>query len=167
MILWQTCHGRSHFKVYHDNETGQTLISGMGELHLEVLMDRIFREYGIRVNAGKPQVAYKETITVPVESEGRFVRQSGGKGQYGHVWLRLEPGERGSGLSFVIRFGAGPYLRDLSLSRGRFKSSLQSGALAGYPVIDMKVTLYDGSYHEVDSSDVAFKMAAFMAMRMG
>ncbi len=156
------------FKVYHDEETGQTLISGMGELHLEVLMERIFREYGIRVNAGKPQVAYKETITIPVESEGRFIRQSGGRGQYGHVWLRIEPGERGSGFEFrdQIRSGAIPKGFTPSVEAGA-KSALQSGGLAGYPVIDVKVTLYDGSFHEVDSSDVAFKMAAFMAMRDG
>jgi len=156
------------FKVYHDKETSQTLISGMGELHLEVLMERIFREYGIRVNAGKPQVAYKETITIPVESEGRFIRQSGGKGQYGHVWLRIEPGERGSGFGFrdQIRSGAIPKEFTPSVEAG-VKSALQSGGLAGYPVIDVKVTLYDGSFHEVDSSDVAFRMAAFMAMRDG
>jgi elongation factor G len=156
------------FKVYHDKETGQTLISGMGELHLEVLMERIFREYGIRVNAGKPQVAYKETITIPVESEGRFIRQSGGRGQYGHVWLRIEPGERGSGFEFrdQIRSGAIPKGFTPSVEAGA-KSALQSGGLAGYPVIDVMVTLYDGSFHEVDSSDMAFKMAAFMGMRDG
>jgi elongation factor G len=156
------------FKVYHDKETGQTLISGMGELHLEVLMESIFREYGIRVNAGKPQVAYKETITISVESEGRFIRQSGGRGQYGHVWLRIEPGERGSGFEFrdQIRSGAIPKGFTPSVEAGA-KSALQSGGLAGYPVIDVKVTLYDGSFHEVDSSDVAFRMAAFMAMRAG
>jgi elongation factor G len=156
------------FKVYHDKETGQTLISGMGELHLEVLMERIFREYGIRVNAGKPEVAYKETITIPVESEGRFIRQSGGRGQYGHVWLRIEPGERGSGFEFrdQIRSGAIPKGFIPSVEDG-VKSALQSGGSAGYPVIDTKVTLYDGSFHEVDSSDVAFTMAAFMAMRDG
>jgi elongation factor G len=156
------------FKVYHDKETGQTLISGMGELHLEVLLERIFREYGIGVNAGKPQVAYKETITIPVESEGRFIRQSGGRGQYGHVWLRIEPGERGSGFEFrdQIRSGAIPKGFTPSVEAGA-KSALQSGGLAGYPVIDVKVTLYDGSFHEVDSSDVAFRMAAFMAMRDG
>jgi elongation factor G len=156
------------FKVYHDKETGQTLISGMGELHLEVLMERIFREYGVRVNAGKPQVAYKETITIPVESEGRFIRQSGGRGQYGHVWLRIEPGERGSGFEFrdQIRSGAIPKGFTPSVEAG-VKSALQSGGLAGYPVIDVKVSLYDGSFHEVDSSDVAFRMAAFMAMRDG
>ena len=156
------------FKVYHDKETGQTLISGMGELHLEVLMERILREYGVRVNAGKPQVAYKETITIPVESEGRFIRQSGGKGQYGHVWLRIEPGERGSGFEFrdQIRSGAIPKGFTPSVEAG-IKSALQSGGLAGYPVIDVKVALYDGSFHEVDSSDMAFRMAAFMAMRNG
>ena len=156
------------FKVYHDKETGQTLISGMGELHLEVLMERIFREYGVRVNAGKPQVAYKETITIPVESEGRFIRQSGGKGQYGHVWLKIEPGERGSGFEFrdQIRSGAIPKEFIPSVEAG-VKSALQSGGLAGYPVIDVKVALYDGSFHEVDSSDMAFRMAAFMAMRNG
>jgi len=156
------------FKIYHDKETGQTLISGMGELHLEVLMERISREYGIKVNAGKPQVAYKETITLPVESEGRFIRQSGGKGQYGHVWLKIEPGARGSGFEFrdQIRSGAIPKEFIPSVEAG-VKSVLQSGGLAGYPVIDVKVTLYDGSFHEVDSSDVAFRMAAFMAMRDG
>jgi len=156
------------FKVYHDKEIGQTLISGMGELHLEVLMERIFREYGVRVNAGKPQVAYKETTTIPVESEGRFIRQSGGRGQYGHVWLRIEPGERGSGFEFrdQIRSGAIPKGFTPSVEAG-VKSALQSGGLAGYPVIDIKVSLYDGSFHEVDSSDVAFRMAAFMAMRDG
>jgi len=156
------------FKIYHDKETGQTLISGMGELHLEVLMERVFREYSVKVNAGKPQVAYKETITLPVESEGRFVRQSGGKGQYGHVWLRIEPGERGSGFEFrdQIRSGAIPKEFIPSVGAG-VKAGLQSGGLAGYPVIDVKVTLYDGSFHEVDSSEVAFRMAAFMAMRDG
>jgi elongation factor G len=156
------------FKIYHDKETGQTLISGMGELHLEVLMERTFREYGIKVNAGKPQVAYKETITLPVESEGKFIRQSGGRGQFGHVWLRIEPGERGSGFQFrdQIRSGAIPKEFVPSVEAG-VKAVLQSGALAGYPIIDVKVTLYDGSFHEVDSSDLAFRMAAFIAMRDG
>jgi elongation factor G len=156
------------FKVYHDKETGQTLISGMGELHLEVLMERVFREYGVRVNAGKPQVAYKETITIPVQSEGRFVRQSGGKGQYGHVWLKIEPGERGSGFQFRDQLRGGSVPREfVPAVEAGVKSALQSGGLASYPVIDVKVTLYDGSYHEVDSSDMAFRMAAFMAMRDG
>jgi elongation factor G len=156
------------FKVYHDKETGQTLISGMGELHLEVLMERAFREYGVRVNAGKPQVAYKETITIPVQSEGKFIRQSGGKGQYGHVWLKIEPGERGSGFQFRDQLRGGSVPREfVPAVEAGVKSALQSGGLASYPVIDVKVTLYDGSYHEVDSSDVAFRMAAFMAMREG
>jgi elongation factor G len=140
----------------------------MGELHLEVLMERIFREYGIRVNAGKPQVAYKETITIPVESEGRFIRQSGGKGQYGHVWLRIEPGERGSGFEFRDQLRGGTIPKEFIPSvKAGAKSALQNGGLAGYPVIDVMVTLYDGSFHEVDSSDAAFRMAAFMAMRDG
>jgi elongation factor G len=156
------------FKVHHDKETGQTLVSGMGELHLEVLMERIFREYGVRVNVGKPQVAYKETITIPVECEGRFIRQSGGRGQYGHVWLRIEPGARGSGFEFQdqVRSGAIPKAFTPSVEAG-VKSALQSGGLAGYPVIDVKVALFDGSYHEVDSSDTAFRMAGFMATRDG
>ncbi len=156
------------FKVYHDKETGQTLISGMGELHLEVLMERVFREYGVRVNAGKPQVAYKETITIPVQSEGKFIRQSGGKGQYGHVWLKIEPGERGSGFQFCDQLRGGSVPREfVPAVEAGIKSALQSGGLASYPVIDVNVTLYDGSYHEVDSSDMAFRMAAFMAMRDG
>ena len=156
------------FKIYHDKETGQTLISGMGELHLEVLMQRISREYGIKVNAGRPQVAYKETPTLPVESQGRFIRQSGGKGQYGHVWLRIEPGERGSGFEFRDQIRSGDIPKEFipSVEAG-VKAVLQSGGLAGYPIIDVKVALYDGSFHEVDSSDVAFRMAAFMAMRDG
>ena len=156
------------FKIHHDSETGQTLISGMGELHLEVLLERMFREQGVRVNAGKPQVAYKETVTVRVESEGRFVRQSGGKGQYGHVWLKIEPAERGGGFVFLdqIRGGAIPREYVPSIEAG-VRSVLQSGGVAGYPVVDVKVTVYDGSYHEVDSSDVAFRMAASMAMRDG
>jgi elongation factor G len=156
------------FKVYHDKDTGQTLISGMGELHLEVLMERIFRDYGIRVNAGKPQVAYKETITIPVESEGKFIRQSGGKGQYGHVWLKIEPGERGSGFEFRDKIRGGTIPREfVPAVEAGVRAALQSGGLAGYPVIDIKATLYDGSFHEVDSSDVAYRMAAFIAMRDG
>jgi len=156
------------FKIHNDPETGQTLISGMGELHLEVLLDRMFREFGVKVNVGKPQVAYKETITIPVESEGRFIRQSGGKGQYGHVWLKLEPGERGSGFEFCdkIRSGAIPKEFVPPVEAG-IKTALQNGALAGYPAIDIKATLYDGSFHEVDSSDLAFKMAASIAVKGG
>jgi elongation factor G len=156
------------FKIYHDQETGQTLISGMGELHLEVLLERMSREFGVGVKVGKPQVAYKETITLAVESEGRFIRQSGGRGQYGHVWLRLEPGERGSGFYFCdqIRSGAIPKEFIPPVEAG-VKGALESGGLAGYPMIDIKVTLYDGSFHEVDSSDLAFKMAGYMAVKNG
>ena len=156
------------FKIYHDQETNQTLISGMGELHLEILVERMAREFGIKVNVGKPQVAYKETITVAVESEGRFIRQSGGRGQYGHVWLKLEPSERGSGFHFCeqIRGGIIPKEYTSSVEAG-VKEALESGGVTGYPVIDIKVTLYDGSFHEVDSSDLAFKMAGYIAVKDG
>ncbi len=155
------------FKIRNNAETGQTLISGMGELHLQVLIERMSREFGLKAKVGKPQVAYKETITVPVESEGRFIRQSGGKGQYGHVWLKLEPGERGSGFEFLdrIRSGAIPKEFGESVEEG-VREALQSGLL-GYPVVDTKVTLYDGSFHEVDSSDLAFKIAGSMAVHSG
>jgi len=156
------------FKVNSNPETGQVLISGMGELHLEVLVERMFREFGVKVKISKPQVAYKETITLPVESEGRFIRQSGGKGQYGHVWLRLEPGERGSGFEFCdqVRSGAVPKEFIPAVGIG-VKEALQSGQLAGYPIVDIKVILYDGSFHEVDSSDLAFKIAGSMAVKSG
>jgi elongation factor G len=140
----------------------------MGELHLEVLVERMLREFSVKVNVGKPQVAYKETITTSVESEGRFIHQSGGKGQYGHVWLRLEPGERGSGFKFCeqLRSGAIPRGFVPPVEAG-VKMALQNGGLAGYPVVDVKVTLYDGSFHEVDSSELAFKLAASMAVKEG
>jgi len=156
------------FKVHSNPETGQVLISGMGELHLEVLAERMFREFGVKVKIGKPQVAYKETITLSVEAEGRFIRQSGGKGQYGHVWLRLEPGERGSGFEFCdqIRSGAVPKEFIPAVGIG-VKEALQSGQLTGYPIVDIKVILYDGSFHEVDSSDLAFKIAGSMAVKRG
>ncbi|MBM3118842.1 MAG: elongation factor G [Chloroflexi bacterium] len=156
------------FKVRTDQETGQTLISGMGELHLEVLIDRMLREFNVTVRVGKPQVAYKETITVSVEVEGRFIRQFGGRGQYGHVWLKLEPGERGSGFRFVdqVRGGAIPKEYIPAVEAG-VKEALESGVLAGYPIVDIKATLYDGSYHEVDSSDLAFKMAGSIALKDG
>ena len=155
-------------KIHYDQETGQTVISGMGELHLEVLVERMSREFGVKANVGKPQVAYKGTITIPVESEGRFIRQSGGKGQYGHVWLRLEPGERGSKFEFCdqIKNRAIPKEFIPAVEMGA-KRALESGGPAGYPVIDVKVTLYDGSFHEVDSSDLAFNMAASIAVRNG
>ena len=154
------------FETHNNPETGQVLISGMGELHLEVLVERISREFGVKVKVGKPQVAYKETITALVEAEGRFIRQSGGKGQYGHVWLRLEPGERSSGFEFCdqIRNGAIPKEFIPAIEIG-VKEALQSGRLAGYPVVDIKAILCDGSFHEVDSSALAFKIAGSMAVR--
>jgi elongation factor G len=156
------------FRARADQETGQTLISGMGELHLEVLIDRMLREFNVAVRVGKPQVAYKETITVPVEIEGRFIRQFGGRGQYGHVWLRLEPGERGSGFRFVdqVRGGAIPKEYIPAVEEG-VKEALESGVVAGYPIVDIKVALFDGSFHEVDSSDLAFKMAGSIALKDG
>jgi elongation factor G len=156
------------FKVRTDQETGQTLISGMGELHLEVLIDRMLREFNVKVRVGKPQVAYKETITVPAEVEGRFIRQFGGRGQYGHVWLKLEPGERGSGFRFVdqVRGGAIPKEYIPAVEDG-VREALESGVVAGYPIVDIKATLFDGSYHEVDSSDLAFKMAGSVALKDG
>ena len=156
------------FKINNNEETGQTLISGMGELHLEVTLERIFREFGVRVNAGKPQVAYKETITRPVKSEGRFIRQSGGKGQYGHVWLSIEPTERGSGFEFHDRVKSGAIPKEfVPATEAGVRTALQQGGLAGYPIVDVNVTLYDGSFHEVDSSELAFKMAASIAMSAG
>jgi elongation factor G len=156
------------FKVRSDAETGQTLISGMGELHLEVLIDRMLREFNVKVNVGKPQVAYKETITVPAEVEGRFIRQFGGHGQYGHVWLKVEPGERGSGFRFVDQIRGGDIPKEyIPAVEAGVKEALESGAVAGYPIVDIKATLFDGSFHEVDSSDLAFKMAGSIALKEG
>jgi len=156
------------FKVRTDVETGQTLVSGMGELHLEVLIDRMLREFNVKVSVGKPQVAYKETITVPVEVEGRFIRQFGGHGQYGHVWLKLEPGERGSGFRFVDQIRGGDVPKEyVPAVEAGVKEALESGVVAGYPIVDIKAALYDGSFHEVDSSDLAFKMAGSIALKAG
>ncbi len=156
------------FKVRTDKETGQTLISGMGELHLEVLIDRMLREFNVKVNVGKPQVAYKETITVPAEIEGRFIRQFGGRGQYGHVWLKLEPVERGSGFRFVDKVRGGTVPKEyIPAVEAGVREALETGVVAGYPIVDIKVTLFDGSYHEVDSSDLAFKMAGSIALKHG
>lgn len=156
------------FKIRYDQETGETLISGMGELHIEVLVERMLREFGVMVRFGRPQVAYKETITQLVEVEGRFIRQFGGRGQYGHVWLKLEPGERGSGFKFFDRVRGGAIPQEFIPAVGMgVKEALESGVVAGYPVVDIKVTLYDGSFHEVDSSEVAFRMAASIALKEG
>lgn len=154
------------FRVHTDNETGQTIISGMGELHLEIIVDRLKREFGVEVNTGKPQVAYRETIKGKVKQEGKFIRQSGGRGQYGHVWIEVEPLERGKGFEFVDQIKGGVIPKEFipSVEKG-IREAMQSGVLAGYPVVDVKVTLFDGSYHEVDSSDIAFQIAAAQAFR--
>lgn len=154
------------FKIRTDEETGQTLIWGMGELHLEIIVDRLLREFNVEANVGKPQVAYRETVTKPVEQEGKFVRQTGGHGQYGHVWIRLEPQESGKGYEFVdaIRGGSIPREYIQPVNQG-IQDAMQSGVLAGYPVVDFKVTLFDGSYHEVDSSEMAFKIAGSIAFK--
>jgi elongation factor G len=156
------------FKVKIDEETGQTIISGMGELHLEVLVERMLREFRVRAGVGRPQVAYKEAITRPVRAEGRFVRQTGGRGHYGHVWLELEPLEKGGGFEFENRIVGGGIPKEFipAVEQG-VREALDSGVLAGYPLIDLKATLVDGSYHEVDSSDMDFKIAGSMALRNG
>lgn len=154
------------FKVQYNAETGQTLISGMGELQLEVLVTRLLREFKVHANVSKPRVAYKETITVPSRCEGRFIRQSGGRGQYGHVWLELEPLERGKGFEFVNRLVGGAVPKEfVPAIKSGVKQALDEGVIAGYPVVDVKATVVDGSYHEVDSSELAFKMAGSMAAR--
>ncbi|MFA5078882.1 MAG: elongation factor G [Dehalococcoidia bacterium] len=156
------------FKVKTNEETGQTLISGMGELHLEVLIDRMMREFGVQVRIGKPQVAYKETITMPVESEGRFIRQTGGHGQYGHCWLRIEPGERNSGFKFINEVRGGDISRQyIPAIEAGVREALDSGGVSGYPLVDIKVAVFDGSEHEVDSSEMAFKMAGSIALKEG
>ena len=156
------------FRVKTDEESGQTIISGMGELHLEILVDRMSREFSVDANIGKPQVAYREAIKKSIEIEGKFVKQSGGKGQYGHVWLKMEPAEQGKGFEFLDATKGGSVPKDYipAVQKG-LNEAMTSGVVAGYPVVDVKVTLFDGSYHEVDSSENAFKMAAIMAFKDG
>ena len=156
------------FRVRTDEESGQTIISGMGELHLEIIVDRMRREFKVEANVGKPQVAYRETIRQPVEQEGKFVRQSGGRGQYGHVYLRIEPKEPGTGYEFVNGIVGGVVPKEYipAVDKG-VQEQMQNGVIAGYPVVDVKVTLYDGSYHDVDSSEIAFKIAGSMAFKEG
>jgi elongation factor G len=156
------------FRVHTDEESGQTIISGMGELHLDIIVDRMKREFSVAANVGAPQVAYRETIRSSVEQEGKFVRQSGGRGQYGHVWLKLAPQKAGAGYEFenAIVGGAVPREYISSVDKG-VKEQMESGVIGGYPVVDVKVTLYDGSYHDVDSSEMAFKIAGSMAFRSG
>ncbi|MGA0983293.1 MAG: elongation factor G [Burkholderiaceae bacterium] len=156
------------FRVRTDEESGQTIISGMGELHLEILVDRMKREFGVEATVGKPQVAYRETIRKPVEIEGKYVKQSGGKGQYGHVWLKLDPQSEGGGYEFVDAIKGGVVPREFipSVDKG-CQDTMNSGVLAGFPVVDIKVTLFDGSYHDVDSSQIAFELAGSMAFKDG
>ncbi|KKQ18414.1 MAG: Elongation factor G [candidate division TM6 bacterium GW2011_GWA2_36_9] len=154
------------FRFTYDHETAQTVIAGMGELHLEIIIDRLRREQGVEVSQGKLQVAYKETIRKPVEVEGKYVKQSGGRGQYGHVWIKFEPLERGKGFEFENKVVGGSIPREYipAVEKG-LNEAIHSGVLAGYPVVDLKASLYDGSYHEVDSSEMAFKIAAIMAFK--
>ncbi len=156
------------FKVKTDPETMETIISGMGELHLDIITDRMKREFNVNVKTGKPQVAYKETIKKTVESEGKYIRQSGGRGQYGHVWIRIEPLERGKGFEFINKIKGGVIPDEFipAVEKG-VKEAMEKGVLAGYPVTDVRVTLYDGSFHEVDSSDFAFKIAGSIAFQEG
>jgi len=156
------------FRVHTDEESAQTIISGMGELHLDIIVDRMRREFKVEANVGKPQVAYRETIRNPVEQEGKFVRQSGGRGQYGHVYIKLEPLEPGAGYEFVNAIVGGVVPKEYigAVDKG-VKEQMGNGVIAGYPVVDVKVTLYDGSYHDVDSSEIAFKIAGSMAFKDG
>jgi elongation factor G len=156
------------FRVRTDEETNQTIISGMGELHLEILVDRMKREFGVEANVGAPQVAYREAIRKAVEVEGKFVKQSGGRGQYGHVWLKMEPNEAGKGFEFIDAIKGGTVPREYipAVEKG-LRDTLPNGVLAGFPVVDVKVTLFDGSYHDVDSNENAFKMAASMGFKDG
>ncbi len=156
------------FRVHTDQESGQTIISGMGELHLEIIVDRMKREFKVEANVGKPQVAYRETIRGKVESEGKFIRQSGGRGQYGHVWLKLEPNEPGKGYEFVNGVVGGSVPREYvpAVDKG-IKEAVETGVIAGYPIVDVKVTLFDGSYHDVDSNEMAFKIAGSMGFKEG
>ncbi len=156
------------FRVSTDQESGQTIIQGMGELHLEIIVDRMKREFKVEANVGKPQVAYRETIRATVESEGKFVRQSGGRGQYGHIWLKLEPQEAGKGYEFVNGISGGSVPKEYvpAVDKG-IREACQTGVIAGYPVVDVKVTAFDGSYHEVDSSEMAFKIAGSIGFKEG
>ena len=154
------------FRIKGDPETGQTIISGMGELHLEIIVDRLLREFKVEANVGKPQVAYKETIRTESEAEGKFIRQTGGRGQYGHVWLKIEPLEAGKGFEFVNKIVGGTVPKEyIAPVEAGIKEAMAGGVIAGYPVIDLRATLFDGSYHDVDSSEVAFKIAASMGFK--
>jgi len=168
VALMKLAHEDPSFKVRVDEETSQTIISGMGELHLEIIVDRMRREFNVEASVGAPQVAYRETIRQAVEQEGKFVRQSGGRGQYGHVWLKLEPLPAGSGYEFVNQIIGGVIPREYIPAADKgIQEQMQNGVIAGFPVVDVRVTLFDGSYHEVDSSEMAFKIAASLAFKEG
>jgi elongation factor G len=154
------------FKVATDPDSGQTIISGMGELHLEIIVDRMMREYKVEANVGKPQVAYRETIRKHAEAEGKYIRQTGGSGQYGHVKLRVDPNEKGKGFEFVNEIVGGSVPKEFirPIEQG-IRQAMEGGVLAGYEMVDIKATLYDGSYHEVDSNEMAFKIAASMGFK--
>ena len=156
------------FRVATDEESNQTIISGMGELHLEIIVDRLKREFNVEANVGKPQVAYRETIKSAVEQEAKYIKQSGGRGQYGHVWLKLEPQESGKGYEFINKIVGGTIPKEFinPVDKG-IQEQMENGVIGGYPVVDVKVTLYDGSFHDVDSSEVAFKVAGSMAFKEG
>ncbi len=154
------------FKVRIDHETGQTIIAGMGELHLEIIVDRLLREFKVEANVGKPQVAYRETIRKKVKQEGKFIRQSGGRGQYGHAVIELEPLERGSGFEFVNKIVGGVIPKEyIPAVEAGIRDAMQTGVLAGYTAIDFKATLVFGSYHDVDSSEMAFRIAGSMPLK--
>ena len=154
------------FRVAYDDETGQTIISGMGELHLDIIVDRIKREHNVEANVGRPRVAYRETVTGQARAEGRFIRQTGGHGQYGHVWMEIEPLERGGGIQFESRITGGAVPNEFipAVEEGA-REALASGPISGFPVVDAKLTLIDGSYHETDSSKISFQIAGSMAAR--
>lgn len=168
VALGRLAHEDPSFRVRSDEESGQTIISGMGELHLEIIVDRMRREFNVEANVGRPQVAYREAIKKAVEVEGKFIKQTGGRGQYGHVWLKLEPLENGAGFEFEDKIKGGVVPKEYipAVEKG-IRDTMKSGVLAGYPVVDIRATLYDGSYHDVDSSEQAFRMAASIAFREG
>lgn len=154
------------FKTETNDETGQTIIHGMGELHLDIIVDRLKREFKVDAQVGAPQVAYRETFRASANAEGKFVRQSGGRGQFGHVWIKFEPNEEGAGFEFVNNIVGGVVPREyIPAVQAGIEESLENGVLAGYPLVDVKATLYDGSYHDVDSNETAFKVAASMALK--
>ena len=166
IALGKLAHEDPSFRVRTDEESGQTIIAGMGELHLEIIVDRMRREFGVEANVGNPQVAYRETIRASVEAEGKFIRQTGGTGQYGHVWLKVEPLDEGAGYEFINEIVGGSVPKEYisSVDKG-IQEQMESGILAGYPLVDVKVTLFDGSYHDVDSNEMAFKVAGSMGLR--